>query len=158
MPPVMGAGVFVMAEITGIAYTEIIAVALAPALLYFVAIILIVHFEAKRTGIGGVPEHEAVAPTKVLREGWFHIVPFAVLVASLVNGYSPDRSALAAIVVILIINWIRHALAQFTGANPQDTFLGLRGIADAMTEGAKNAVAIGGIAAAIGIILSLIHI
>jgi len=157
LPPVMGAGVFVMAEITGIAYTEIIAVALAPALLYFAALILIVHFEAKRTGIGGVPEDEAVAPMQVLRDGWFHIVPFAVLVASLVNGYSPDRSALAAIIVILIINWVRHGLARLTSATtPQDAFLGPRGISDAMTDGAKNAVAIGGIAAAIGIIVGMI--
>lgn len=156
LPPVMGAGVFVMAEITGIAYTEIIAVALAPALLYFLALILIVHFEAKRHGIGGVPDDEAVAPMTVMRRGWFHIVPFAVLVASLVAGYSPDRSALASILTILVINWIRFGVARITGSTPPDTFLDLKGIADAMTEGARNAVAIGGIAAAIGIIVGMI--
>ena len=156
LPPVMGAGVFVMAEITGIAYTEIIAVALVPALLYFAALILIVHFEAKRSGIGGVPEDEAMAPMTVMREGWFHALPFAVLVACLVAGYSPDRSALASILTILIINWIRFGLARMNGTTLPDTFLDLKGIAEAMTEGARNAVAIGGIAAAIGIIVGMI--
>ena len=156
LPPVMGAGVFVMAEITGIAYTEIIAVALAPALLYFAALILIVHFEAKRNGIGGVPEDETMRPATVMREGWFHILPFAVLVASLVAGYSPDRSALASILTILTINWIRFGLARMNGTTLPDTFLGISGIAEAMTDGAKNAVAIGGIAAAIGIIVGMI--
>ncbi|MEM9223551.1 MAG: TRAP transporter fused permease subunit [Pseudomonadota bacterium] len=156
LPPVMGAGVFVMAEITGIPYVEIIAVATIPALLYFASIILIVHFEAKRNGIGGVADQDAVRPLTVLRAGWFHTVPFVVLVGSLIAGFSPDRCALAAILTILAINWIRVVSARLLGTAMPEFVFGLKGLVVALTDGVRNSLVIGAIAACIGIIVGMI--
>ena len=86
----MGAGVFVTAEITEVPYVEIIAVAAVPALLYLPSIGMIVHFEAKKQGIGGLPESEMRTPWEVFRDGWFHLLPFAVLLGYLTQGYSSD--------------------------------------------------------------------
>ncbi|MEM8551631.1 MAG: TRAP transporter fused permease subunit [Pseudomonadota bacterium] len=156
LPPVMGAGVFVMAEITGIPYVEIIAVAAIPALLYFASIILIVHFEAKRNGIGGVADADAVQPLTVLKAGWFHIVPFVILVGALIAGYSPDRCALAAILAILIINWVRLAAARLLGTAMPEFVFGLKGLVVTLTDGVRNSLVVGAIAACIGIIVGMI--
>lgn len=156
LPPVMGAGVFVMAEITGIPYVEIITVALAPALLYFASIIMIVHFEARRNGIGGVPEHEMLRARDVFRRGWFHIVPFGILIGFLIAGYSPDRCALMAIVTIIGINWARHVWARLSGGSAPEELMDHNGIIGALTDGMRNALLVGSIAAAVGIIVGMI--
>ena len=75
LPPVMGAGVFVMAEITEVPYVEIIAVAAVPALLYLLSIGMIVHFEAKKQGIEGPPEAEMRTPWKSSATAGFTCCP-----------------------------------------------------------------------------------
>lgn len=156
LPPVMGSGAFVMAEITGIPYVEIIAVAAVPALLYLFSIGLIVHFEAKKHGIGGAPEADVHPALDVLRGGWFHLLPFAVLLGFLVVGYPPAWSAFMAILSLLAINWTRIALARLGAAAAPEEVMGPRGIANALIDGTRNALGIGAAAAGVGIIVGMI--
>ncbi len=155
LPPVMGSGVFIMAEITGIPYVEIIAVAAVPALLYLGSIWLIVHFEARKFGISGVAEGETSPAMDVLRRGWYHIVPFAVLLAFLIAGYSPDWCAVMAIASTVLINWIRIACARFGWAARPDEIMGPRTLAETLVEGTTNALGIGAAAAGIGLIVGM---
>jgi TRAP transporter 4TM/12TM fusion protein len=158
LPPVMGAGAFVMAEITGVPYVEILAIALVPALIYMLSIGLVVHFDAKRSGIRGMRPGEVEPAMTVLRRGWFHLVPFAVLLAFLVAGYSPDWCAAMSIGSILLINWIRVGLAWLWPERlpmPEEV-LGPRGIRDALVEGAQNSLVVGAVAAAVGIIVGVV--
>lgn len=155
LPPVMGAGVFVMAEITGVPYTEIIAVAAIPALLYMASIVLIVHFQAKREGIARLEKDQVPVLRAVLRDGWFHLVPFAILLGFLIGGYSPDWCAVMAIVSIIIINWGRVLYARIAGIAPPDEILGIAGIASALRQGIENSLAIGAAAACVGIIVGM---
>ena len=155
LPPVMGSGVFIMAEITGIPYVEIIAVAAVPALLYLFSIWLIVHFEARKHGIEGVAEGEALPALTVLRGGWFHILPFAVLLSFLIAGYSPDWCAVMAILCTVVINWIRVALARLgMTAMPQEV-MGPRTLVRAFVDGTTNALGIGAAAAGVGLIIGM---
>lgn len=155
LPPVMGAGVFVMAEITGVPYTEIIAVAAIPALLYMASIILIVHFQAKREGIARLEKDQVPVLAEVLRDGWFHLVPFVILIGFLIGGYSPDWCAVMAIASIVVINWARVIRARLTGTAPPDEILGISGIAAALRQGVENSLAIGAAAACVGIIVGM---
>lgn len=156
LPPVMGAGVFVMAEITGVPYVTIIGIAAVPALLYFLSVGLIVHFEAKKQGIEGLPEAELRRPMDVFREGWFHIVPFAILLGLLINGFSPDRCAVVAIASIVSINWIRIAVASIQRRPlPQERFT-LGGLYATLVEGGRNSLVVGSIAACVGILVGMI--
>ena len=104
MPPVMGAVVFVMSAVTGIPYIQICIAAALPAVLYYLGIIMIVHFEACRTGIKGLPKEELPSVKQVLKGGWFYLVPFVVIVWALLEGYSPIRAGLWGIAALLVLS------------------------------------------------------
>jgi len=158
LPPVMGSGAFVMAEITGVPYVKIMAIAAVPALLYFLSIGIMVHMEAKKQGIRRMDFEELRRPGEVFREGWFHLLPFVVLLSFLIAGFSPDWCAVMAIASILLINWLRVALARFWpgGFAPPAEVLGLRGIRDALVKGTENSLIVGSGAAAVGIIVGMV--
>ncbi len=158
LPPVMGSGAFVMAEITGVPYVRIMAIAAVPALLYLLSISAIVHFEAKRQGIQGISGDELPSPRHVFTSGWFHLLPLAILLAFLIAGYSPDWCAVMAIFSILGINWIRMALARLFPDRypPPRERMNLRGVFGAMVEGTQNSLVVGSAAAAVGIIVGMV--
>jgi len=89
MPPVMGAVAFIMAETLNVAYTEIIQAALIPALLYFGTAFWMVHLEAGRLGLKGVPKSELPSVRNALRKGWPLALPLLVLITLLFSGYTP---------------------------------------------------------------------
>ena len=106
MPPVMGAGAFVMASYTQIPYLQIIAVSLLPALLYFLTVAFFVRIEARRRQLPvGVNDGEA-STIEALKSGWHFIIPLAVLIGSLVAGYTPVRSATFAIFAVIAVSWM----------------------------------------------------
>ena len=106
MPPVMGAAVFIMAEYTGIAYRDIIIIALIPAILYFTGVFLGTHFEAKRQGIHGVPVGQLPA-WKGLVKRLDLLLPLAVIVGQLLAGTTPQRAALYGIGTALVLSLLR---------------------------------------------------
>ena len=89
MPPVMGAVAFIMAETLGVEYYEVVKAALIPALLYFASAFWMVHLEAGRHGLLGLPRADLPSPLAALRRGWYLILPLAVLVWLLFSGYTP---------------------------------------------------------------------
>jgi len=89
MPPVMGAVAFIMAETLGVEYYEVVKAALIPALLYFASAFWMVHLEAGRHGLHGLPRADLPSPLAALRRGWYLILPLAVLVWLLFSGYTP---------------------------------------------------------------------
>ncbi|MCZ6485322.1 MAG: TRAP transporter fused permease subunit, partial [Acidobacteria bacterium] len=83
MPPIMGAAAFLMAELLGVSYGEVVLAAILPAILYYLAVFIQADLEAGRQGIGPVVAAEIPPLRKVLREGWYFPIPFAVLIISL---------------------------------------------------------------------------
>lgn len=89
MPPVMGAVAFIMAETLGVEYSEVVKAALIPAILYFMSAFWMVHLEAGRRGLVGLPVSELPSATRALRQHWYLILPLAALVWLLFSGYTP---------------------------------------------------------------------
>ncbi|MFI0475846.1 TRAP transporter permease [Paracoccus jiaweipingae] len=89
MPPVMGAVAFIMAETLGVEYIEVVRAAIIPAILYFASAFWMVHLEAGRAGLRGMSRDQMPSARQALIEGWYLIVPLAVLVWLLFSGYTP---------------------------------------------------------------------
>jgi len=106
MPPIMGAGAFVMASYTQIPYLEIIAASVLPALLYFMTVAYFVRIEARRLGLRTDVAEQRKTAGAVLKRGWHFILPLAVLVGALIAGFTPVRSATYAIVAVIAVSWI----------------------------------------------------
>ncbi len=89
MPPVMGAVAFIMSETLGVPYAEIAAAAVIPALLYFASAFWMVHLEAGRRNLVGLPKAECPSALGALRKGWYLLLPLVALVYLLFGGYTP---------------------------------------------------------------------
>ena len=94
LPPIMGAAAFVMAEMMAVSYLTVISMALVPAMLYFVAVFLAVHFEAKRTGLKGLPKPDLPRLSRVVSTRGHQFIPLIIIVGVLVFGFSPPYAAL----------------------------------------------------------------
>ncbi len=106
MPPIMGAGAFVLASYTQISYLTVIAASLLPALLYFLTVTFFVRIEAKRLGLKAEVIETEDRLGNVLRQGWHFIIPLSLLVGLLVAGYTPIRAAAVAIIAVIAASWI----------------------------------------------------
>ena len=105
MPPIMGAGAFIMAEITGIPYTEIAIAAIIPAVLYFASIYFMVDFEAAKLGMRGLPE-EALPRLGALIRRAFLFIPIVILIVALFLGYSVIRAGTLATAAAAVASWL----------------------------------------------------
>ncbi len=106
MPPVMGAGAFVMAEMTRISYLDIVVAAMLGATLYYLSLVLRVHFTAQKEGLRGVGEDSLVSYRQIFKDS-FLLIPMIVLVALLVKGYSPFLAANWAIALSFILSFFK---------------------------------------------------
>ncbi len=106
MPPIMGAGAFIMAQWTQISYLTIIAIAFIPALMYFVSVSFFIHVRAKRYDIKPIPKDELPRFREVLKEGWNFFIPIAVLIGLLMRGFTPTFAASIGIFSIVIASWL----------------------------------------------------
>ncbi len=147
MPPIMGAGGFLMAEMTEIPYVDIMKMAIFPALMYFLSVFVMIHFEAKRHGLYGINDPDAPTAGEILKKEWFLVTPLALIVFLMLVGKSAGYSAVAAIVSCIVVSW-------FTPENK----MGWREIRDAMIEGARNTLIIGATVGVIGIIVGTISL
>jgi TRAP transporter 4TM/12TM fusion protein len=89
MPPVMGAVAFIMAETLNVPYLEIVKAAAIPAILYYATAFLMVHLEAGRAGLTGLPKDQCPSPLAALKKDWYLALPLAALVAMLFHGFTP---------------------------------------------------------------------
>lgn len=89
MPPVMGAVAFIMAETLGVEYHEVVKAALIPAILYFASAFWMVHLEAGKRGLLGLPRTELPSARAAIAKGWYLVLPLAALIWLLFSGYTP---------------------------------------------------------------------
>lgn len=115
MPPIMGAAAFLMSEITGISYTTIAVSALLPAVLYFTGIFVMIHFEAKKLGLKGLPKESIPNFFKLLLKKGYLFLPIIVLVSLMSGGKTPAMSACMAIITTVLIMLITDAVKIIYG-------------------------------------------
>jgi TRAP transporter 4TM/12TM fusion protein len=103
-PPVMGAAAFIMIDITGMPYAEIIKAAIIPAILFFLAQYVIIHYDSKRLGIGGIPKDQLPNVRRLLLRKGYLVIPIVAIVLILMQGQTPLRAATWAIGTAIVVN------------------------------------------------------
>ncbi|HYD95848.1 MAG TPA: TRAP transporter permease [Noviherbaspirillum sp.] len=103
MPPVMGAVAFIMAETLNVPYVEIVKAAVIPAVLYYVTAFWMVHLEASRAGLTGLPKEQCPNPWRALKESWYLVLPLAALVAMLFHGFTPMFAGMTGLALTAIL-------------------------------------------------------
>ncbi len=143
MPPIMGAGGFIMAELTGLPYSRIMLVALFPAIMYFFSVFVMVHYEAKKNNIvGEKSEHSA---WEIFKNEWYYTIPLVVITIFMLLGYSPGYSAILGLVSCIVISWFR-----------KETRIGPKEFLEASRNGAEASLKIGATVGVIGIIIGVL--
>ena len=145
MPPIMGAGAFIMSQWTQIPYLTIVAVSFIPALIYFLSVIFFIHFRARKQGLAPLDAAEIPRLWDIVREGWHFAIPIAVLVGMLIYGFTPTYAAAVGTASIVVASWL-HKHTRMT----------LRDVVDALALGAQNMVTTGIILLCAGIIVGIV--
>ena len=143
MPPIMGAGGFIMAELTGVPYSQIMLVAIFPAFMYFFSVYIMIHYEAKMHGVVG--EKSATSALEILRKEWFYILPLVVITVFMLAGYSPGYSAILGVVTCIVVSWFRT-----------ETRIDLKRFVEASRAGTESSLKIGATVGVIGIIIGVL--
>jgi len=144
LPPVMGAGAFIMAEVTGIPYVDIVVAAVIPALLYFIAVFFMVDNEAIQRGLRGLPRSELPDLWEMVRRIYLFL-PLIILVGSLVSGYSIVRAGTLGLVAAFVTSWLHR-----------EGRMGPRAVADALGLATRNSLQLIAVCACAGIIVGVI--
>ncbi|WP_077324332.1 TRAP transporter permease [Virgibacillus siamensis] len=140
MPPIMGAAAFIMASYTGVAYNDIIVIAIIPAVLYFSGVFMGTHFEARRLGILGLAKDQ-LPKLKNLAKRLDLFAPLVLIIGMLLIGFTPTYAALYAIGAAFIISFFR-----------KDTRMSFKEIIKILEEGARTALPVIAACATAGII------
>ena len=167
MPPIMGAGAFLMAEFTNISYLTIIKVALLPAFMYYVTVLVFVHYEAQKLGLYGKPKDELPRIGRVLKSGLHFILPIGILIYVLMANYSPMMAGFVAVLSTLLVSLAANALAwsvKVAQSPKSSRDMGLREfglkegrqIVSGLEKGARNAIMVSVACAAAGIIVGMV--
>jgi TRAP transporter 4TM/12TM fusion protein len=129
MPPVMGAGAFIMADVLGIPLRTVLIAAAIPAILYYGALYVMVHVEAVKMGLRGLPDESIPRAGKVMMTRGHLLLPILVLIAVLASGASPIQAALYSIFATIVIAMVR-----------KETRLDVHKIIRGLSMGARNAM------------------
>ncbi|MBY0087982.1 TRAP transporter permease [Brevibacillus brevis] len=144
MPPVMGAAAFLMAEFIGVPYLEIAKSAILPAILFFVGIWIMTHFEAKRLGLRGLSKEELPNKKEVLKKMYL-LLPIVIIITALMMNISAERAAIIGIVSTIVV-----------GAFRKETRMSIADIFAALASGARMALGVVAATACAGIIVGTI--
>jgi TRAP transporter 4TM/12TM fusion protein len=154
-PPIMGAAAFIMAETLGIPYNQLIIVAIIPAALHYLAILWMVHLEAKRLKLAGMPAEEIPSLGWVLRKSWHLFIPLVTMVTLLLMQYTPFLAAFWGITLTVICSWIPKLIGK-SGEGMNGMAVTLHGLVKGFDMGAKSALSIGASCACVGFVLGVL--
>jgi TRAP transporter 4TM/12TM fusion protein len=147
MPPVMGAGAFIMSEMTGIPYLQIIKVAAIPGILFFLSVGVMVYFESRKLGLKGFPKEDLPRSAEVWRRGWYLLLPIAVLIGVLIAGFSPQIAALYGMISTIVVSWIRP-----------ETRMGPTAIWQALVNTGKNCLFVAALTGCVGVLIGVLSL
>ena len=148
MPPVMGAGAFLMAEMIGVPYSNIVLAAILPALLYFLTVFFVIDLRSGKDGLVGLKPEDLPSAKKVVMEKGHLIIPLIVLLYSLIiMGTTPIKAAFLSIISCILCSWLKKS-----------TRMGLKSILDALESGIKSSLEVIAACACAGIIMALVSL
>lgn len=144
MPPIMGAGVFIMSEVTGIPYFKIIQAAAIPAILYYLGLFFVVHFISMKQGMSSIPKAERPSIWPMLRNAYYFL-PFVLVILFLGYGYSPSKSAFFVVLIIFGLSFL-----------DRKTWMTPKKVLDALFEASVNAAIIATALAGSGMVVGVL--
>lgn len=147
MPPVMGAAAFLLAEMIGINYSDVVISAILPALLYFLAVFFVVDLQAGKRGLRGLSKDELPSLKRVMKEEGHLIIPLVVLLVTLFSNYTVIKAAFLSTISCIIVSWFR-----------KDTRMGWQKIILSLKEGVLGCLEVIAACAAAGIIMALVNL
>ncbi len=145
MPPVMGSAAFLIAESVGIPYSQLMLVALIPALLYFSGIWIMVDFEARRKGLKGLPREKLPPARPLLLQKGHLVLPLAAIIYFMLSGFTITRSALWGIAIAALVPFLRKS-----------TWVSPKQILEALPLAARNTVSVATACSTAGIIVGMV--
>ncbi|NMA48601.1 MAG: TRAP transporter fused permease subunit, partial [Tissierellia bacterium] len=147
LPPVMGAVAFLMAEYLGVSYSVVALAAAVPAVLYYLGLILSVHFEAKKMGLHGLNQESIPNAFKVLKKDGHLLSPVFSLLILMIMGYTPLFACVASIFVTIITSYIR-----------KHTRMDISMIIRACEDGVRGSIGVGVSCIIIGLIIGSVSL
>lgn len=159
MPPIMGAAVFIMAEMIKMPYVEIMIVSIVPAILYFFSVAMIAHFEALREDIKIIPKSERENPWGLLKGGWYFLAPIFLVIYLMLTGMTPSRSVFWTIIILIAIAIVARLIQK--GKTESSVSVLKRSGKDVLAgleEGATNSLVIGAVVGTVGVILGIVFL
>ena len=152
MPPIMGAGAFVMASYTSIPYATIVAVSIIPAFLYFLSVAFVVRIEAVKHRVGeGIDM--TVNRQKIIAGAMTFLVPLISMIYLLMSGVTPSFAASASIGVLICVSWVAWLIGRLTGATDmQSNVMTLKRIFEACLLGMRSGILTAILMVSIGVI------
>jgi TRAP transporter 4TM/12TM fusion protein len=155
-PPIMGASAFVMSEMLGVPYNELILIAIIPAAFHYLATLCMVHFEAKRLGLKGMPAQDIPRFWDIMSRHWHQTVPLIVMVTLLLMQYTPFMSAFWGIVLTVVCSYIPLVFNKLgIGKLDAESVLTPKRLIFSLEEGAKQSIAITAACACVGFLLGV---
>lgn len=143
MPPIMGAGGFIMAELTGVNYANIMLISIFPAIMYFFSVYVMIHYEAKMYNLRG--EKSPDSAISILKREWYYILPLVVITIFMVLGYSPGYAAVLGIATCIVISYFN-----------KETRIKVKEFVNASIKGTEQSLKLGATIGVIGIIISML--
>lgn len=151
MPPIMGAGAFVMASYTSIPYGTIVAVSVVPAILYFLSVAFIVRIEAMKYNAGAEIDL-TIDKGKMISGGLVFVLPLTIMIWLLISGVTPSYAACWAIAALILTSWATSLMAKFSKESAfKPVEMGPKRIAEALVSGIRSAIMTAILLTAIGI-------
>ncbi len=152
MPPIMGAGAFVMASYTSIPYSTIVSVSVVPAMLYFLSVAFIVRIEAMKYDVGS-DQDLSIDKGKIISGGLTFIIPLTVMIWLLMSGVTPSYAASWAIAVLILVSWLNFLVAKILKRDDfQPKIMNPTRISEAFMIGIRASILTGILLIAIGIL------
>jgi TRAP transporter 4TM/12TM fusion protein len=152
MPPIMGAGAFVMASYTAIPYSTIVTVSIVPALLYFLSVAFVVRIEAVKHQVGDGVDM-TIDKAKILSGSLTFMIPLTVMIMLLMSGVTPSYAASWAIATLVVVSWCNFLIGRILGNNAFGVnVMNLSRIGEALMLGMRTSILTAILMVAIGII------
>ncbi|MBI4632788.1 MAG: TRAP transporter fused permease subunit [Deltaproteobacteria bacterium] len=150
MPPVMGAIAFIMAEWLGIPYAKIAIAAFIPAVLYFFVLFVAIHFEALKIGLQPVASKDIPPVAKTLKEGWYYLLPLALLIYLLIGkSYPPEMAGLYSLLSLIAVSFISF---------DRQRHLTPKKIWAALVDSVKTWIILAGVTATVGMLIGALEL
>lgn len=145
MPPIMGAAAFLMSEMIGMKYSQIVICAILPAILYFAGVFIMVHLEAKRLKLSGIPKDQLPSFFKLLIRRGYLLLPLIILIWMIMAGYTMSRAALFSSAIAIVVSMF-----------DKDTRMTPKRIMEALEAAAKSTISVATACAVAGIIAGVV--